>query len=301
MNTIFALASGRSGTHFLYELLRRNTRGCICRHETYSFANPSMFGRPIYDYALGNLDAVRAQVQLKARWIGRQRAEAYAETSHALLKSWFEVAPEFFPQLRLVHLVRNVLEVAKSEANREELVHRWRVPFRYARGKDSFRFFRWALTGREPIYQQLAGIELSRFQWYVVQWIEIENRARRMLERFALGERCLLLHSPHDLNDPDQIGRLLDFLQLTRRPGPLAIGGRKNRTPGRRTVVTATDEEQARAVIGRLPRQRLRRSPGAASSAAASPASRPPRPAARTGPGGLHRAPASARRSAARP
>ena len=78
-----------------------------------------------------------------------------------------------------------------------------------------------------------------------------------MLERFALGERCLLLHSPYDLNDPDQIGRLLDFLQVTRRPGPLAIGGRKNRTPGRRTVVTAADEEQARAVIGRLPRQRL--------------------------------------------
>ena len=42
MNTIFALASGRSGTHFLYELLRRNTRECVCRHETYSFANPSM-------------------------------------------------------------------------------------------------------------------------------------------------------------------------------------------------------------------------------------------------------------------
>jgi hypothetical protein len=255
--TIFALASGRSGTHFLYELLRRNTLGCICRHETYSFSNPSMFGRPIHDYAVGDLAAVRRQVQLKARWIGRQRAEAYAETSHALLKSWFEVAPEFFPNLRLVHLVRNVLHVAKSEANREELIHRWRVPLRYARGSDGSRFFRWALTGIEPIFGHFAGMELTRFQWYVVQWIEIENRAMRMLDRFALHNRCLTLHSPQDLNDACRIEQLLDFLEVIRRRGPLAIAGGKNRTPGRQTVVTADDEQQARAVIACLPPEKL--------------------------------------------
>ena len=102
MRTIFALASGRSGTRFLYELLRRNAAKCVCRHETYSWSNPSMFGQPNYDRAVGNLAAVREQVAIKARWIGRQRAAAYAETSHAFLKSWYDLAPEFFPDLRLV-------------------------------------------------------------------------------------------------------------------------------------------------------------------------------------------------------
>jgi hypothetical protein len=255
--TIFALASGRSGTHFLYELLRRNTIDCVCRHETYSWANPSMFGRPIYDYAVGDLDAVRRQVALKARWIARQRSAAYAETSHALLKSWFELASEFFPDLRLVHLVRDVLQVARSETNREALVHRWHIPFRYARGGDGTRFFRWALTGLEPIFRPFDGVELTRFQWYVLQWIEIENRAMRMLEQFALADRCLTLHSPQDLNDAGQVRRLIDFLALETRSSSLIIDGFKNATPGVRTVVSDEDRRQARQVIARLPAEHL--------------------------------------------
>ena len=51
--TIFTLASGRSGTHFLYELIRRNANELHARHETYGL-NPSMFGRPIYDHATGD-------------------------------------------------------------------------------------------------------------------------------------------------------------------------------------------------------------------------------------------------------
>jgi hypothetical protein len=273
--SIFALASGRSGTHFLYELLRRNAVDCVCRHETYSWSNPSMFGRPIYDYAVGDLDAVRRQVALKARWVHRQRSAAYAETSHALLKSWFEVAGEFFADLRLVHLVWDVVQVARSEANREAIIHRWHVPFRFARGGNGRRFFRWALTGLEPIFQTIssshtpfavAGSDDTRslpttswtqFQWYVLQWIEIENRAMRMLRQFSLEDRCLTLHSPHDLNDPTQVRRLFDFLGLQTRDSSPVIGGFKNATPGVRTVVTDEDRRQAAEVIARLPAEYL--------------------------------------------
>ena len=51
------------------------------------------------------------------------------------------------------------------------------MPLRHYRGGDGKKYFRWALTGLEPIFSHLAGNPLSRFQWYVVQWIEIENRA----------------------------------------------------------------------------------------------------------------------------
>jgi hypothetical protein len=57
---VFALASGRSGTAFLCGLLRANARGVAAEHETYfRRGNPSMFGRPIYDLAAGDLEAVR--------------------------------------------------------------------------------------------------------------------------------------------------------------------------------------------------------------------------------------------------
>jgi hypothetical protein len=257
VRTIFALASGRSGTHFLYEVLRRNATDCICRHETYSWSNPSMFGRPIYDHAVGNHDAVRRQAEIKARWIFRQRAAAYIETSHAFCKSWYRVAPDLFPDLWLIHLVRDVLHVAKSEANREELIHRWKVPFRFARGDGGFRFFRWALTGREPVFRGLAHQPLTRFQWYVVQWIEIENRAMQMLDEFRLHDRCITLHSPTDLNDPQAIAKLLAALELKPRGPALQLSGGTNRTPGVKTVVTDDDRWQAAEVIAQLPASAL--------------------------------------------
>ena len=97
--TIFCLASGRSGTHFLYEILRRNTRRVVCRHEPYLW-NPSMFGRPIYDRAVGDHNAVR-QLALKKRGVIEKylRTAAYAETSHSFLKSWCDVAIEFWPDM----------------------------------------------------------------------------------------------------------------------------------------------------------------------------------------------------------
>src|SRR5262249_55255251 len=91
--TIFALSSGRSGTHFLYELIRRNVRDCVARHEPYGF-NPSMFGRPIYDLAVGERAYTRKLLERKRRIIKRCGATVYAETSHAFLKSWFDLAPE---------------------------------------------------------------------------------------------------------------------------------------------------------------------------------------------------------------
>src|SRR5436190_16191287 len=99
---IFCLASGRSGTHFLYEILRRNTRGAVCRHEPYVW-NPSMFGRPIYDRAVGDEASLQRLALRKRRIIdGYAQAAAYAETSHAFLKSWSEQAIEFWPRMKLV-------------------------------------------------------------------------------------------------------------------------------------------------------------------------------------------------------
>lgn len=256
MRVIFTLASGRSGTRFLAGLFRNNA-ACVCRHEPYfDWGNPNLFGRAIYDRTVGNLEAVRRQVARKKAWIERTGASLYVETSHAFLKSWGDLASETFADWKLVHLIRDPRKVARSEANRHRAADRWRLPFCYYRA-GSERFFRWALTGREPIFGRFAPGELSLFQWYVVQWIEIENRAMQILDRFDKHDDCVTLHTPRGLNDPQCVARMFEDLGVSIRACPPRLVGNINRTPRSPTVVTAEDEQEFAAVIARLRREHL--------------------------------------------
>lgn len=213
-----------------------------------------MFGRAIYDHAVGNEAAVRKLAERKRQAIqGYSRAAGYAETSHAFLKSWADIAVEYFPRMKLVHLVRNPLAVAKSEAIREEIIHRWRMPLRNYRGGDDRQYFRWALTGLEPIFSAVAGKTLSRFQWYVVQWIEIENRAMQFLTKHGKENDCFTLHSPMELNDRANVEELLSFLELPRRVGEIRLEGSRNRTPGVKTEITDDDREEFAEIVRHLP------------------------------------------------
>ena len=258
MRTVFALTSGRSGTRFLADLLHHNAQNCVCRHEPmFDWSNPTLFGPAIFEYAQRNFAALRQTVAEKQRWILRQRAECYVETSHAFLKSWFELCPEFFPDSRFIHLVRNPLRVARSEAERERLIHRWRLPCRNYRATDGRLYFRWALTGLEPIFPAVRLPALSRFQWYLVQWIEIENRAQQFLAQFRLGDACWTLDSPRELNDPERMRALFEFLGIHSRHEPPAIRGFQNRTPGVRTETSAADQREFEELLAAVPDEYL--------------------------------------------
>ena len=257
-NVVFALTSGRSGTLFLCRLLRRNAADCTVEHEPYfQRGNPTMFGLPIYDHGAGNLEAIRPLLAQKAETIKQCRSGTYIETSHALLKSYWDIAPAFFPQLKLLHLIRHPLEVARSEANRELFIHRWHLPYRNYRGRDGQPYFRWALTGHEPIFSHFDLARLTLFQRYLVQWIEIENRAMMFLQRFEMQPRCLTIHVPHELNDPHLLGRLLDFLQLAPARQTAYAPGVQNRTPHTPTVLGAAELQQCRAVVAAMPERYL--------------------------------------------
>jgi len=56
---------------------------------------------------------------IKQKRIPSYDADAYIAISHAFLKSYYHLANEFFPKLKLIHLIRNPLYTEKSEANRE--------------------------------------------------------------------------------------------------------------------------------------------------------------------------------------
>lgn len=260
VRSVFTLSSGRSGTHYLASVIQANAANCTCIHESFYF-NPSMFGPPIHAYAVGNEAAIRLLVDRKQKFIARLKCQTYVETSHAFLKSYWHLAPEYFPNLRLIHVVRDPLKVARSEAHRYFMAERWHFPFRDYRAPDGQSYPRWALTGLEPIYRTFDLNSLTLFQRFLIQWIEIENRAMQCLDRFQLHDSCFFLQSIQDVNDPAKIGALFDFLGLQRRRESLYFphsSHAKNVNPGRFRLTTDEEQEQAQAVLRQLPAESFR-------------------------------------------
>lgn len=255
--TIFTLTSARSGTLYLRSLFQNNIPNCDCRHEPFfDWGNPTLFGRAIYDAYAGRVDRVRRLLAKKHDYIQRLSGVVYLESSHAFLKSAYVAALEFFPEMRLIHLVRDPLKVARSAAWREGWRRRMHAPFHFYVGDDQRRHFVWALTGNEEIFHGFERERLSLFQWYVLEWIEIENRAMRFLDQHQLQDRCVTLQSPADLNDPTRIRTMFDSLGLVPRE-PLRLHGRKNRSLGYSSAQAAEEERQFAEVLQHVPQQYL--------------------------------------------
>ena len=258
--TIFTLGSGRSGTTSLSTILQRNAQHHTVKHETNWYPHhPSMFGRPIYDHSRGDLDAVRVRLARKQWAIRRYPTRTYVETSHSFLKSYWDLALEFFPNTRVFRLIRNPLEVAVSEANRERYIDRWAAPLARYRGADGQSYRRWALTRREPIFERFDTHALTLFQLYFIQWIEIENRAQAFLDRFDMHGRCLTMHSPSDLNRAEVVAAIVGFANgHSPKAQSLVIPGAQNRTPFNPTHVGEQQRQECEYVLSRLPSAYLR-------------------------------------------
>ena len=254
---IFTLAEARSGTLYLRNLFRLNAVDCDCRHETFfDIGNPTMFGPAIYDAYAGRFGKIRARLEKKRHYIEKLPGSTYIESSHAFLKSSRVAALDIFPDLRLVHLIRDPIKVAASEAYRESWRRRLRAPFHFYCGDDGKRHFAWALTGNEQIFQHFTGEPLTLFQWYLIQWVEIENRAMDFLESHGLHARCFTLHSPHDLNDAAKIRGMFDFLGVRTKQQEIIFGGRKNKSIGYFMTPEKKDNE-TQFVLERLPESYL--------------------------------------------
>jgi hypothetical protein len=248
---IFSLASARSGTLYLRNLFRLNARNCAGRHETFfDFGNPTMFGPAIYDAYEGHFGKIRMRLERKRGYIQKLPEEVYFESSHAFLKSSWVAALDYFPNLQLIHLVRDPIKVAASEAYRESWRRRLRAPFHFYKGTDGQRHFAWALTGNEEIFQHFADHKLSLFQWYLIQWIEIENRAINFLSQNNLHDRCFTL-------DARKIRSMFDFLGVETKQPQIIFGGRKNKSLGY-FASEIPHEEELQYVLGHMPERYLK-------------------------------------------
>ncbi len=258
MLTIFVLASARSGTTYLSGLFKKNVKNCISRHEPYLDPfNHALFGKPIYFNAVENDEKLRPYLAKKKKRIESFKTSAYFEGSHAFLKSANRLAVDYFPNMKLIHLVRNPLKVAKSISNREILVNKYRIPLRYYRADDGNSYFRWSLTGKEPIYKNFDLNKLTPFQYYVIEWVEIENRAMHLLDEFAMHERCFTIQVGEELNNKTVLKEMMHFLGLQTYNDDIIMDCRKNVNPKTVTNVTKQDEKEFQEVIEQLPENYL--------------------------------------------
>jgi hypothetical protein len=89
---IFCATTGRSGSHYLCELLKQ-VEGCRAEHEP----EPVMNGYPMREYLRGNAAPLRALMpgKLAVMESSRGTSEVYAETNHCFIKGFGWLLPEY--------------------------------------------------------------------------------------------------------------------------------------------------------------------------------------------------------------
>lgn len=252
--TLFTLASGRSGTSYLADFFKKNVKQCFSTHEPYFIpGNPVLFGKPIDWNTRHDDNALLPVLARKCRFIANCRAPVYFESNHAFLKAFDRHAGTLLNNVGFVHLVRHPAKVAKSELLREQFIRKARIPFVDYTSDTGERYFRWALTGKEEIYQYYGGYTLSRFQFYLLQWIEIEYRAMQLVKQNQWQDRVFFIDVDSQLKEEAVLEQLLGFFDLRRRPR-FNMDLRRNKTPFvGPTLITSQDELEIRWILQNLP------------------------------------------------
>ncbi|MHA2283890.1 MAG: hypothetical protein ACXAC5_23870 [Promethearchaeota archaeon] len=262
MKVIFCLTSGRTGTKYLFYIFKNNVENCISVHHQSS---PNMFGKAIYWHQIGEIEKLKKLFNKKQKKIQNYNADAYTEINHAFLKSFYDVAIEAFADMKLIHLIRNPLKVARSNLNRYKTIKKMHVPCTY-KGNNGKRYFKWALTGQEEIFTNFGfdentifelSDEIKVYQFFLLQWIEIENRAMAFLDRYNKHNDCYTLETPKDLNDSAVLNDMFKFFDLKLKQKDILFRGRKNRNI-KPTVITEDEKDKLKEIVSKIDDQYLK-------------------------------------------
>ncbi|SEG23539.1 hypothetical protein [Nitrosomonas ureae] len=250
--TLFTLASGRSGTSFLADFFARNITHCYSTHEPYfTFGNPTLFGKPVDWNTRHNDRALLPVLERKCRFIASRKQPFYFESNHAFLKAFNRHAAALLNNPGFIRLVRHPLLVAKSEYVRERIIRQLHVPFADYAGDSGERFFRWALTGQEEVFRHYPV--LSRFQFYVLQWLEIEHRAMQLIRDNHWQDRVFFIDVGVDLKREAVLKDMVDFFGLPHKP-IFNLDLYRNPTPFIGPIIlTEQDKQEFQAIARDLP------------------------------------------------
>ena len=250
---LFALASGRSGTSYLADFFAKNITQCYSTHEPYlTPGNPTLFGKPIEWNTQGNDSALIPVLERKCRFIAGRQQPFYFEANHAFLKAFNRHAGILLRNPSFIHLVRNPLLVAKSEYVREQAIRQLHLPFAEYTSDTGERLFRWALTGHEALFRHYPDT-LSRFQFYLLQWLEIEHRAMQLIRDNQWQDRVFFIDVDVDLKQEAVLKDMVRFFDLPHQP-MFNLNLRRNKTPFiGPTIITEQDKQEFRAIARDLP------------------------------------------------
>jgi len=266
---LFTATTGRTGTTSLVELFNRNVAGCIAEHEA-QFRPQGLYERlyrAIHLRDMGGLEkrgfgnalkwydrddpAVVHLARMRARRIRKLACRVYLESSHAFLSSLGEAMAGEFPELGLIHLVRDPLEVAVSYCHRN--AHPVGGPaFLRALGN-------WHPhpDSRKNCLRPPEG-RLTCLQYYLWVWLEAELRFLRFIERHPAIRHFQL--ETRELNDPDRIAALFGHFRIHLEAGRIDLPPVQNRNR-RETQINDQHLTEARWLLRRIEPEVLNRLP----------------------------------------
>ena len=254
MKTIFTLVSGRSGTSYLAHFFKYNVKNCYSTHEPYfTYRNPVLFGQAIAWNTYQEDEKLLPLLQRKKDFITRVKKPVYFESNHAFLKTCHRYAARLVDQPGFIHLVRDPRYVAKSEWVREQLIRKIHLPFAYYKSRNK-HFFQWSLTGDETIFDYYKDINISRYQFYLLQWIEIEYRAIQLLINNHWQDKVFFIEVEKDLRNPFVLLEMLDFFGLASFHKTLKTDLKTNKTPFLgQTKLSKQDLQASEQIFAKLP------------------------------------------------
>jgi hypothetical protein len=213
-NYIFTLTTGRSGTAFLAELLRKNLVNSEVHHERTGFSNFGKWTPDASHFTLfnseGNVPSVQEFWLRKFSALRISRGSVYAETSHFLAKAGLLENIAFLgsdAKVRIVILNRDTESLIWSFANRMDFANRG---------------FTW-LFALDPGYPRNI-VEFSPFEKYGMigfcYWYIIEMRARAIYyQKLFKQQRNITFHniSIEELKSVDSIANFLESLDFLKK------------------------------------------------------------------------------------
>ena len=252
----FTSGSGRSGTTTIVHFFNQNIADCIAEHEaappqprnklhklyqllTGTFMDPfedKGFRRALqwYDHDDPRLQQV---IQRRVTRIQNMPGTVYLEANHSFLQSLCDGLVEKIPELQVIHLTRNPMEVARSFANRPTVYEHWHVMPNF----------------RKNCLRMESAI-LTDFQRHLWAWIEVELRFARFIKKYPQVRFYEL--EINQLNDAAEMQKMLDFFHLQTKTGELCVVEAKNQNAVS-TVVNVRDYHEAQQLLRDIPLETL--------------------------------------------
>lgn len=270
LTLVYTSTTGRSGTGYFSNLVNRNAINATAEHDPppRGYGDPILWYdndeiEKLDNFAQYKLNRIKRGIKYnkilnlpvmnkisgrkKTRFRGYLRAnremrkkiptvpikDIYVESTHSFNKSFHEAMIKLRPDLYIVHLIRNPLEVAKSFYNRRT---------------DSDERDIYLL---EPDYKKnilKLDLKLTGIQKYLWYWIEIELRHHELVNNY--DSLKIIDFNMEDFSDQKKIQDLFKFLGIEYEILELDLDRNKNTS---QTILDGQDLRDTKQLLQAIP------------------------------------------------